>query len=146
MMRKKILTVCIVFLVVGLGIGNVYFMYESRKPHYKMMIGNYVNVDLIYSGNVVNNKEDAQVVELALMRSTSIDKPEVSNRLPDASISISDWNVGMAYMIIDVWFDEDKVIFVLGGNDSQFGTQYKEVVGTFATDVKHIVSKYQSTK
>lgn len=146
MMRKKLFIVCIAVLIAGLGIGNLYFMYESRKPHYKMMIGNYVNADLIYSGDIVKNKEDAQLIELALMRSTSIRKPEVSNRLPDASISIGDWKVGVAYIMMDVWFDGDKAIFALGGKDSQFGAEYKESVGTLGADVKHIVSKYQSIK
>lgn len=142
MKKKKILNLCVTALIVCLGIGNCYFIYESSKPNYKILVGSYVSQDLLYAGNVIKSKEDAHRVELALMRANSIDQPEVSSRLPDATLSINDWKNGMQYIFMDIWFDGDKIVFGLG-RDAQLGIMYKEVVGSYDQGIKDIIYKYQ---
>lgn len=146
MKQKKIRNILLIIIILVLFGGNVYFISESKKPMYKILIGTPTDSGGIHFGDAVKNSEDAQVLELALMRSNSIDKPEISNRLPDAAIWLNDWNVGVAYLVMDVWFDEDKVIFALGGKDSEFDVEYKATVGTFGADVQNIISKYKPTK
>lgn len=141
MKGKKIAYILLGIIILCLLGGNLYFIRESKKPMYKIVIGTPVDSERTNTGDIVKNKEDAHLIEFALMNAISIEKPEISKRLPDATIWLNDWNLGLSYLIIDVWFDGDKAIFAMG-----FDPEYKESVGTFGDDVKYIVSKYQPPK
>lgn len=143
-MKKISISNIILFIVALLLLGGcLYFFNESRKPDNKIIIGIPANEETTYYGNPVNSKEDANYIRLALMSSVSIDKPLISNKLPDATIRIDDTNEGVTYLFADIWFDNDKVIFALGGKDSPHGTEYKETVGDLGKDIINYISKYR---
>lgn len=124
-------------IILGLVAGNVYFINESRKPPYPMMIGRLVRVDRIDFGDVIKSKEDVHDITFALIDARSIEKPEVSNNLPDATLWINDWHIGVTWRIVDVWFDGDEVIF--GSRDKN----YKTIIGNQGERIKEIIFKYQ---
>ncbi len=143
-MKKISISNIILFIVALLLLGGcLYFFNESRKPDNKIVIGIPANEEITYYGDAIDSKEDANYIRLALMSSISIDKPEISKKLPDATIRIDDTDIGATYLFTDVWFDNDKVIFALGGKDDPYGTEYKETVGDFGKDIINYISKYK---
>lgn len=127
---------------------NCYFFNENKKPDNNILIGvpiNGVNGARTEFSEPIKEKDDSNLIQLALMNAISIDKPKIADKLPDATIMINDRDVGVSYLSVDVWFDNEKAIFSLGGIDSFTSeARYKETVGDFGEEIINCISKYQN--
>lgn len=128
--------------------GNLYFFNENTKPDNNILIGvpiNGVNGARTEFSEPIKEKDDSNLIQLALMNAISIDKPKIADKLPDATIMINDRDIGVSYLSVDVWFDNEKAIFSLGGRDSSTSeARYKETVGDFGEEIINCISKYQN--
>lgn len=91
---------------------NCYFFNENKKPDNNILIGvpiNGVNGARTEFSEPIKEKDDSNLIQLALMNAISIDKPKIADKLPDATIMINDRDVGVSYLSVDVWFDNKKL-------------------------------------
>lgn len=148
MRRNIIARATIVVSILVLLWSNLYFFNENTKPDNNILIGvpiNGVNGARTEFSEPIKEKDDSNLIQLALMNAISIDKPKISDKLPDATIMINDRDVGVSYLSVDVWFDNEKAIFSLGGIDSSTSeARYKETVGDFGEGIINCISKYQN--
>lgn len=139
--RAKVSIVVLSLIIIILLGGCLYFYKESKNLDDSMSIGTPVKSDQINYSEVISNKDDFRTIQLALINGISIDKPIISDNIPTATIKIDDFERGICFLFADVWFDNDKVIFALGGNEIN-DVEYKEVSGDFAKTVIKCISKY----
>ncbi|WP_254176572.1 DUF4825 domain-containing protein [Clostridium baratii] len=148
MRRNIIARTTIVVSILVLLWSNLYFFNENTKPDNNILIGvpiNGVNGARTEFSEPIKEKDDSNLIQLALMNAISIDKPKIADKLPDATIMINDRDVGVSYLSVDVWFDNEKAIFSLGGIDSSTSeARYKETVGDFGEEIINCISKYQN--
>ena len=148
MRRNIIARTTIVVSILVLLWSNLYFFNENTKPDNNILIGvpiNGVNGARTEFSEPIKEKDDSNLIQLALMNAISIDKPKIADKLPDATIMINDRDVGVSYLSVDVWFDNEKAIFSLGGRDSSTSeARYKETVGDFGEEIINCISKYQN--
>ena len=148
MRRNIIARTTIVVSILVLLWSNLYFFNENTKPDNNILIGvpiNGVNGARTEFSEPIKEKDDSNLIQLALMNAISIDKPKIADKLPDATIMINDRDVGVSYLSVDVWFDNEKAIFSLGGIDSSTSeARYKETVGDFGEGIINCISKYQN--
>ena len=148
MRRNIIARATIVVSILVLLWSNLYFFNENTKPDNNILIGvpiNGVNGARTEFSEPIKEKDDSNLIQLALMNAISIDKPKIADKLPDATIMINDRDVGVSYLSVDVWFDNEKAIFSLGGIDSSTSeARYKEIVGDFGEEIINCISKYQN--
>ncbi|MGG7159874.1 DUF4825 domain-containing protein [Clostridium baratii] len=148
MRRNIIARATIVVSILVLLWSNLYFFNENTKPDNNILIGvpiNGVNGARTEFSEPIKEKDDSNLIQLALMNAISIDKPKIADKLPDATIMINDRDVGVSYLSVDVWFDNEKAIFSLGGIDSSTSeARYKETVGDFGEGIINCISKYQN--
>ncbi|WP_252195418.1 DUF4825 domain-containing protein [Clostridium baratii] len=148
MRRNIIARTTIVVSILVLLWSNLYFFNENTKPDNNILIG--VPIDGVNGARTefsepIKEKDDSNLIQLALMNAISIDKPKIADKLPDATIMINDRDVGVSYLSVDVWFDNEKAIFSLGGIDSSTSeARYKEIVGDFGEEIINCISKYQN--
>ncbi|WP_054740387.1 hypothetical protein [Cellulosilyticum ruminicola] len=88
--------------VTGLIGSNIYFMNESKKPMYNIGIGMPVTEECTNLEPSVKSKEDAHLIEMALIKAHSIEQPEISKHLSDATMWLNDWKLGVCYSVVDV--------------------------------------------
>jgi len=136
-----IIIVLSVVICVLLGV-CFYFYKENKKLDDSMLIGTPINTNVTELSDVINDKEDFRIIQQALISAVSIEKPAIAKNLPDATIMISDYKQGICFLKADVWFDNDKVIFALGGRDIIDAT-YKEIDGDWGETVIECISKYK---
>jgi len=136
-----IIIVLSVVICILLGV-CFYFYKESKKLDDSMVIGTPKNADVTELSEVISDKDDFRTIQQALISAVSIEKPAISNNLPDATIMISDYNQGICFLNADVWFDIDKVIFGFGGKNMIDAT-YKEISGDWGDTVIECISKYK---
>lgn len=135
-------SIAILSLVIIILLGVcLYFYKESKNLDYSMYIGTPVKTDQINYSEVIRNKDDFRTIQLALINAISIDKPIISDNTPTAIVKIDDLEQGICFLFADIWFDNDKVIFALGGNEIN-DVEYKEINGDFAKTVIECISKY----
>lgn len=148
MRRNIIARTTIVVSILVLLWSNLYFFNENTKPDNNILIGvpiNGVNGARTEFSEPIKEKDDSNLIQLALMNAISIDKPKIADKLPDATIMINDRDIGVSYLSVDVWFDNEKAIFSLGGRDSSTSeARYKETVGDFGEEIINCISKYQN--
>lgn len=148
MRRNIIARATIVVSILVLLWSNLYFFNENTKPDNNILIGvpiNGVNGARTEFSEPIKEKDDSNLIQLALMNAISIDKPKIADKLPDATIMINDRDIGVSYLSVDVWFDNEKAIFSLGGIDSSTSeARYKEIVGDFGEEIINCISKYQN--
>lgn len=148
MRRNIIARATIVVSILVLLWSNLYFFNENTKPDNNILIGvpiNGVNGARTEFSEPIKEKDDSNLIQLALMNAISIDKPKIADKLPDATIMINDRDIGVSYLSVDVWFDNEKAIFSLGGRDSSTSeARYKETVGDFGEGIINCISKYQN--
>lgn len=148
MRRNIIARATIVVSILVLLWSNLYFFNENTKPDNNILIGvpiNGVNGARTEFSEPIKEKDDSNLIQLALMNAISIDKPKIADKLPDATIMINDRDIGVSYLSVDVWFDNEKAIFSLGGRDSSTSeARYKETVGDFGEEIINCISKYQN--
>ncbi|BFK80927.1 hypothetical protein I3900191A7_10720 [Clostridium baratii] len=148
MRRNIIARTTIVVSILVLLWSNLYFFNENTKPDNNILIGipiDGVNGARTEFSEPIKEKDDSNLIQLALMNAISIDKPKIADKLPDATIMINDRDVGVSYLSVDVWFDNEKAIFSLGGIDSSTSeARYKEIVGDFGEEIINCISKYQN--
>ncbi|WP_338626600.1 DUF4825 domain-containing protein [Clostridium baratii] len=148
MRRNIIARATIVVSILVLLWSNLYFFNENTKPDNNILIGvpiNGVNGARTEFSEPIKEKDDSNLIQLALMNAISIDKPKIADKLPDATIMINDRDIGVSYLSVDVWFDNEKAIFSLGGIDSSTSeARYKETVGDFGEGIINCISKYQN--
>lgn len=148
MRRNIIARTTIVVSILVLLWSNLYFFNENTKPDNNILIGipiDGVNGARTEFSEPIKEKDDSNLIQLALMNAISIDKPKIADKLPDATIMINDRDIGVSYLSVDVWFDNEKAIFSLGGRDSSTSeARYKEIVGDFGEEIINCISKYQN--
>ena len=122
---------------------SFYFFKESKKPDYKLLIGYYVKEDAKLFSHPITDKDDYRSILFLFINATSIERPDIIDKLPDASIAINDSKMGLGYLDADLWFDNDKIIIALG---SKFSTyyEYKEINGEQGKSyIESLISKYK---
>jgi hypothetical protein len=139
---SKILIYIMAIVIVILLVVCLYFYKQSKTLDDSMFIGTPININQINYSDVIRSKDDFRTIQQALISSVSIDKPSISNDLPNANIRIDDSKQGICYLFADVWFDNYKVIFALGGKDFK-DAEYKEVSEDFGKVVIECISKYK---
>lgn len=80
------------------------------------------------------------MIQFALINVVSIDKPIVSEKLPDATFMINDNKKGICYLEVNAWIDGEQVVFETGTN-SEVGPKYKST-DVWGSDMKNIINKY----
>ena len=138
---KILISIMAVVIVILLGL-CLYFYKQSKILDDSMFIGTPINSKQINYSDVIRSKDDFRTIQQALISSVSIDKPSIANNLPNANIRIDDSKQGICYLFADVWFDNDKVIFALGGKDFK-DAEYKEISEDFGKVVIECISKYK---
>ena len=145
MKMKKILTA---ILVIVLIISNAYFIYESQKSDYEILIGVPVKgeddsaaVDYQKS-NPIQEKEDRNTVLFSLLKARSIEKPEITEQLADAVIAISDPQANISYAQISLWVDESSII---AETEDEELPDFKEIAdNSYADELRNIIEKQTS--
>ncbi|CEK34503.1 hypothetical protein UMC2_37141 [[Clostridium] sordellii] len=137
----KISIVILSLITIILLASCLYFYKESKNLDDSMSIGTPIKSDQINYSEVISNKDDFRTIQLALINGISIDKPIISDNIPTAIVKIDDFDQGICFLFADVWFDNNKVIFGLGGNKIN-DVKYKEISGDFAKTVIECISKY----
>lgn len=129
----------IIFLLLGL---SYYLFTENKKLDYKMTIGTYTDNNGRLISYPISDKDDYRAILFSLIDANSIEEPAIANKLPDASILIGDSKQGIGYLDSDVWFDNDKIIFNLGGKYN-IDSKYKEISGDGVEYIIELISKYK---
>lgn len=129
-------------------ISNVYFIYESQKSDYEILIGVPVKgeddsaaVDYQKS-KPLTEKEDRNTVLFFLLQARSIEKPKITEQLADAVIAISDPQANIFYAQIFLWGDESSIIAETGDEELP---DHKEIAGnSYADELRNIIEKQTS--
>ena len=143
--NKKILSAIHVTVLI---ISNAYFIYESQKSDYEILIGVPVKgeddsaaVDYQKS-KPIKEKEDRNTVLFSLLKARSIEKPEITEQLADAVIAISDPQANISYAQISLWVDESSIIAETGDEEL---LDYKEITdNSYADELRNIIEKQTS--
>ena len=145
MKMKKILTA---ILVIVLIISNAYFIYESQKSDYEILIGVPVKGEddsaavNYQKSKPLTEKEDRNTVLFSLLQARSIEKPEITEQLADAVIAISDPQANISYAQISLWVDESSIIAETGDEELP---DYKEITdNSYADELRNIIEKQTS--
>lgn len=135
-MKKSTFTRLIISLIgIVLIVCNIYFYSNREKIDYSIQIGTPISKERIDFSNPITNRNHAHTIQFSLINAISINMPDVTNRLPDATIKIDARDLGVTYSIIDAWIDGDNVIFKMMEN-SELGPQYKYTTGTWGEKYK----------
>lgn len=138
---NKVSKKMIMSIIVGtLIIGNIYFYSKMEKLDYSILIGTPVSEERTNYNEPLNNKDEAHIIQFALMTASSIEKPMVSNNLPDATFMINDNKKGVCYLKVNAWIDGEDVVFEMG-IDSEEGHTYKST-DIWGSDMKMLINKY----
>lgn len=136
-MYKKILVAALIALLFS---GNIYFYNKTEKLDYAIRIGTHASRGEINFNKPLSNREDSNMVIFSLIDGISIEKPTVCEKLPDSTIWIDDWTLGATYLIVNLWVDNDTVIFETGVNSTE--PEYKKVDGARGVELKKLLAKY----
>ena len=78
----------------------------------------------------------------SLLQARSIEKPEITEQLADAVITISDPQANISYAQISLWVDESSIIAETGDEELP---DYKEITdNSYADELRNIIEKQTS--
>lgn len=141
MKTKKILLFLLITILV---LSNGYLYTKMEKLDYAIVIGTpAVNGNVIERTDFskpLSDKDDFNTVIFTLIDGQPIDKPEVCQRLADSTIRFNDWDFGVTYYIVNVWFDGNDII--IENNVNSESPNYRKISGSRATELKRIIEKY----
>ena len=133
-----------IVLAVLLSATSLYMYSNYEKVDYAIKIGTPTGSSSLEEKILFNeplyDKKEANLLIFSLINAKSIDKPKISEKLPNAVISFDDWKEGVNYFKAKLWIDGDNI--VVETNDSLVNSDYKLISGSEATDIKKIVEKY----
>lgn len=144
MKRKKIF---IAILIIALIVSNGYFISQSQKLDYAILIGfpiqskveDTIAIDFSKS-QPLKKKEEVNTILFSLIYATSIEEDEAMTELPDAIIFISDPVENITYYQVRTWLNDDTIIFKIG-DESNY--QYKKIENTYYMEqLKNIVIRH----
>ena len=85
------------------------------------------------------DSDKATLLIFSLMDGVSIDKPEISENLPNLSIMFSDRRQNLGFHIAKFWIDDDTVIIENGLSESN----YRILDGHRAEELKKLIETYK---
>lgn len=143
-MTFKLKNVLICILIILLILSNVYFLKKSQETGYEMLIGiPAINEEHVVSGadfsksTPLKNKSQVDTAFFSLLNANTIQKPAIADNQPDAVIWISEPKEGITYLQINLWLDEDSIIFITENTSSH---EYREIDNTYyAAELKKII-------
>ena len=144
-MYKKVSIVLLGILLALSVLGNVYFYKQTKKLDYSIMIGKPVGNDYLttavdYHETLTDKDSDkATLLIFSLMDGVSIDKPEISENLPNLAIMFSDRRQKIGYYTAKFWVDGDTVII----ENSLSEPKYRLLDGYRAEELKKLIETYK---
>lgn len=138
---KNVLICCLVILLI---LSNVYYINCSQTTCYRILIGvPAVNEENVVAGTdfsrstPLENKSQVDTVIFSLLNSNMIQKTAIADSHPDAVIWINDPKESVTYLQVNLWLDNDSIIFSIENADL---LEYRIINNTYyASEIKEII-------
>lgn len=133
---KNVLICCLVILLV---LSNVYYINCSQTIWYEILVGvpsTTAGTDFSRS-TPLENKSQVDTVIFSLLNSNMIENPAIADDLPSAVIWINAPQEGITYLRVNLWLDNDSVVFAIENadyleyrviNNTYYDAQLREII------------------
>ena len=141
MKMKKIRTVILIILLI---ISNIYFIIQSQKLDYDILIGVPTKGEDDYSDTVsgdftnskpLKEKDDVATELSSLINSSPIEKSQINDQVPDAVMFWGKSQSNIAYKTM-FWLNESSIIFTTENGENH---EYRKIDESYVTKLKNII-------